>query len=89
MTEADKKLGITICERWPVDLADVQEIIHFVRASSSEAVQEVWSVSNKTSFVVFGTEEDAKKYVSSFPGSIGGGLHIEWHPVSKYVEEKR
>lgn len=33
MTESDKKLGIEICKRFPVDLADVQGIIEMVRSS--------------------------------------------------------
>ena len=35
MTEADKQLGIEICKRWPVDLADVQQIIDYVRLKTN------------------------------------------------------
>lgn len=34
MTESDRKLGIEICKRFPVDLADVQGIIDMVRKAS-------------------------------------------------------
>lgn len=33
MTEADRLLGIELCKHFPVDLADAQGIINFVRAS--------------------------------------------------------
>lgn len=33
MTEADKRLGVEVCKRFPVDLADVQGIIEFIRGS--------------------------------------------------------
>ena len=36
----------------------------------------VWAVENKTSFAIFGTEEAARVYVSSFPASVGGGMTI-------------
>lgn len=41
----------------------------------------VWMVSNKVGFTLFATEELAQRYVSSFPASVGGGLHISSEPV--------
>lgn len=49
MTEADRLLGIEICKRWPVDLADVQKIIEFVRTSSSTSNQRESSRETTTS----------------------------------------
>lgn len=36
----------------------------------------VWAVENKTSFVLFASEDLAKRYVSSFPASVGGGMAV-------------
>lgn len=41
----------------------------------------VWMVSNKTSCMLFATEEMARKYVSGFAPSVGGGMHISSAPV--------
>ena len=36
----------------------------------------IWMVSSKTMSVPFATEEAAQRYVSNFPASVGGGMHI-------------
>ncbi len=52
----------------------------------------VWSVSNKTSLVLFANKEDADKYVAKFSASVGGGMEITQMPVfgerSAYVLEQ-
>jgi hypothetical protein len=48
---------------------------------SSVAPSYVWSVANKTTFALFGTEESANAYVSSSPASVGGGMVIAKLPV--------
>jgi len=54
--------------------------------ASSQPAQEqappvVWSALNKTSCVVFATEQLAKDYVASFPGSVSGGFVVSPIPV--------
>jgi hypothetical protein len=41
----------------------------------------VWSVSSKVGHTLFKTFENAQRYVSQFPASIGGGLHISENAV--------
>ena len=50
-------------------------------AKQKPAVLEVWAVENKTTFCLLTTEEEAQKYLSSFPASVGGGMHIARLPV--------
>jgi hypothetical protein len=36
----------------------------------------IWEVFNRTSSILFGTEEAAKKFVSGFSASVSGGMTI-------------
>jgi hypothetical protein len=36
----------------------------------------VWAVQNKTSVILFSTEQAAKDFVATFPASVSGGMEI-------------
>jgi hypothetical protein len=46
-----------------------------------ESVNEVWCAQSKGGFTLFNSKDSADLYVSQFPASIGGGLHVTKLPV--------
>ena len=64
-------------ERKVHDIPGLQTLLKDAAAALSEtAPQVVWEVSNKTSSVLFATQEQAKAYVSQFGAATGGGMFI-------------
>lgn len=48
-----------------------------------EELRYVWAVENKTSFILFASEEDAQHYVAQQGASVGGGMAIAKLPVCR------
>lgn len=51
------------------------------RAGNELKLNEVFEVVNKTSTVLFANPDLANRFVSSFPASIAGGLHVVRRPI--------
>lgn len=53
-----------------------QKTMNEQRAFTVVVTGNVWFVENKTLVAIFDTKEAADAYVSQFPASIGGGMHV-------------
>ncbi len=56
-------------------------------AAVPEGVQYVWSVANKTTNVLFASEEDAQAYRAGFSAAVGGGMSLNKLPVVHWTNK--
>lgn len=59
----------------------LKAICDIALASLSAIKPTVWEVSNRTSSVLFSSEDSARQYLSSHPATVSGGMSIIERPV--------
>ena len=63
------------------DLVTARTIVDLWNASTASEKREpqgpsVWAVDNKTTFLLFGSEDAAKRYIGQYPASVSGGMRL-------------